>query len=234
MSNLSLARRALLVKERFNMSSFTRWTLGKYYASHGVKFKRPDYTYWKSNAENQQLREKQLLFVRQLGSIIQQGAYDEIIYLDETTFHLWQKASRSWLRPGMKLNLLRYRGPSITVIGAISEARGLVHHQIIDSSNNAAKFRDFIEALKNKCAGRRVVLVLDNLRIHHARLLAESYHQSFKEMFLPPYSCVLNPIERLWSVLKHKWTQNMHLFNEELAELKKSQKIKAVKKQTLM
>ncbi len=24
-------------------------------------------------------------------------------------------------------------------------------------------------------------------------------------MFLPPYSCNLNPIERLWNILKQRW-----------------------------
>ena len=33
-------------------------------------------------------------------------------------------------------------------------------------------------------------------------------------MFLPPYSCELNPIEQLWSVLKRKWAQNHFHFTE--------------------
>ena len=59
--------------------------------------------------------------MQRLSSLIKESHYDEIIYLDETTFHLWHKVSRCWLRPGMKLSMLKYRGPSITVIGAISE-----------------------------------------------------------------------------------------------------------------
>ena len=32
---------------------------------------------------------------------------------------------------------------------------------------------------------------------------------------------MLNPIERLWSVLKRKWTQGLYHFSDELAQLQK-------------
>jgi hypothetical protein len=54
-----------------------------------VKFKRPDYKFWKSTAENMDLKAQQLEFVQTLGTYIQKASYDEIIYVDETTFNLW-------------------------------------------------------------------------------------------------------------------------------------------------
>ena len=48
--------------------------------------------------------------------------------------------------------------------------------------------------------------MLDNLRIHHSKKLNEVYTNDFKEFFLPTYSSELNPIERLWSIVKRKWT----------------------------
>ena len=71
--------------------------------------------------------------------------------MDETTFNMWQKTSKCWLSPGMKLHLLRKRGPSITVIGAISQERGLVHLELLDESTNASNFHHFLIGLKNKC-----------------------------------------------------------------------------------
>ena len=61
-------------------------------------------------------------------------------------------------------------------------------------------------------------MVLDNLRIHHSKKLNEVYDNDFKELFLPTYSSELNPIERLWSIVKRKWTQNLHLFVDEMSE----------------
>jgi len=64
-------------------------TLRKYYIKYGVRFKRPDSKYWKSLAEKNELQKDQLEFVQELGTMIVQQAYDEILYLDETTFNLW-------------------------------------------------------------------------------------------------------------------------------------------------
>lgn len=121
--------------------------------------------------------------------------------------------NRCWVKPGMKLNLITNRGPSITVIGGISIERGLVHYHIIDESNNANHFEDFLIGLKNKCENKRVLLILDNLKIHYAKKLNVIYTKDFKVMFLPPYSSQLNPIERLWSLLKKKWTHNLQIYN---------------------
>ena len=63
-----------------------------------------------------------------------------------------------------------------------------------------------------------MVVILDNLRIHHSKKLNEVYDKIFKELFLPTYSSELNPIERLWSIVKRKWTQNLHIFCDEISE----------------
>jgi transposase len=216
MSHLSLRKRAAVVRERFGLATFDHSTVRDYYRRHGVRYKRPDYKFWKSSADLAGLREQQLEFVQRLGQLLIDRTYDEVVYIDETTCNLWQRVSKCWLTPGMRLPLLKTRGHSITVIGAISAARGLVHAEVLSESNNAEIFRNFIEALKAKCAGRRVLLVMDNLRIHHAKLLHGTYGADFREMFLPPYSSPLNPIERLWSVLKRAWTRNLFHVTEAL------------------
>ena len=48
-----------------------------------------DYKYDKSQTENRELKKQWEEFVHELSTIIVQKAYDEIIYIDETTFHLW-------------------------------------------------------------------------------------------------------------------------------------------------
>ena len=60
---------------------------------------------------------------------------------------------------------------------------------------------------------------MDNLRVHHAKILSDIYTEDFKELFLPPYSSVLNPIERLWLLFKRRWTQGLYHFSDELAQL---------------
>ena len=71
-------------------------------------------------------------------------------------------------------------------------------------------------ALKSKCEGMRVLVVLDNHSIHYSKKLDEIYDQNFKEMFLPVYSSQLNPIERLWGYMKRIWGQNIHNITNEI------------------
>jgi hypothetical protein len=185
MVHLSLKKRAMIVRDRYQMKTFDAMTLRRYYLKYKVKYIRPNYTYWKSFAEKNSLKEKQLEFVQQIGDAIYSSYYEEIVYIDETTFHLWQKMSKCWVTSGMKLSLIKTRGPSITVIGAISKERGLVHFEVFVESNNSNLFINFMQAVKTKCEGGRVVVVLDNLRIHHSKKLNEIYNKDFKEYFLP-------------------------------------------------
>jgi hypothetical protein len=60
--------------------------------------------------------------------------------------------------------------------------------------------------------------VLDNLKVHKSKKLDEIYDTDFKEMLLPPYSCALNPIERLWSLVKRQWQKSSHQFTQMLFE----------------
>ena len=51
-------------------------------------------------------------------------------------------------------------------------------------------------------------------------------------MFLPPYSSELNPIERLWSLVKRRWTKSLFMVTEELTRFKvlRSINMRAVQK----
>ena len=91
MVHLSLKKRAMIVRDKFQLETFDAMTLRRYYIKFKVKFIRLNYTYWKSFAEKNSLKEKKL------GASIREKYYDEIIYIDETTFNLWQKLSRCWV-----------------------------------------------------------------------------------------------------------------------------------------
>lgn len=68
--------------------------------------------------------------------------------------------------------------------------------------------------------GRRVVVIVDNARYHHALLHRDwrrAQSPDFVLLFLPPYSPQLNPIERVWKLLRRLWLQNRYF--PTLAEL---------------
>ena len=107
MSHLSLNKRAAIVREKFGFEKFNSNTLRGYYLRHGVKFKRPDYKYYRNLAEDQELKEKQLIFVKQLTQMMNHKQYDEILYIDESSMHMWQKMRRCWIKPGMKMHMIK-------------------------------------------------------------------------------------------------------------------------------
>jgi transposase len=48
----------------------------------------------------------------------------------------------------------------------------------------------------------RATVYMDNLSVHHSKVITDLFSERVDARFLPPYSCVLNPIERLWSQIK--------------------------------
>jgi len=59
--------------------------------------------------------------------------------------------------------------------------------------------------------GKKVYMVLDNVRYHHAKRLKpilERYKHRIEFIFLPPYSPDLNPVERIWWLMRKEITHN--------------------------
>jgi transposase len=62
-------------------------------------------------------------------------------------------------------------------------------------------------------AGRRVVVITDNAKYHHAKLHAEwraEQEPEFGLSYLPPYSPDLNPIERVWKLTRRLCLHNRY------------------------
>jgi transposase len=85
---------------------------------------------------------------------------------------------------------------------------------------NAKSFKMFVKKIV-KCAKtkRKILLVLDNARYHHAvinRAFFNSIKQKIKFLFLPAYSPELNPIESFWKKTRRGVTHNRYF--ESLAD----------------
>ena len=84
--------------------------------------------------------------------------------------------------------------------------QGKTRWMIIDEAFDADKLIEFLQALI-KDAGKKVFLILDNLRVHHSKLVKAwaALHEAQIELFyLPSYSPQLNPEERLNADLKQE------------------------------
>ncbi|MBC8488193.1 MAG: IS630 family transposase [Bacteroidetes bacterium] len=69
------------------------------------------------------------------------------------------------------------------------------------------------QLLRHRRRGRKMVVILDNARWHHAKLLRpwlKKHRQVFRLDFLPPYSPELNSIERVWKLTRNLCTHNRY------------------------
>jgi transposase len=86
----------------------------------------------------------------------------------------------------------------LSMVSAISN-QGLVCFEFIEGAMNTELLIGFMERLIAD-SPRKVFLILDNLKVHHAKLVTEwlKRHEDHIEVFyLPPYSPEINPDEYL-------------------------------------
>jgi len=83
--------------------------------------------------------------------------------------------------------------------------QGKTRWMILDDAFNTDRLIEFLDALIRD-AGRKVFLILDNLRVHHAKLVkawVAERADKIELFYLPSYSPELNPEERLNADLKY-------------------------------
>lgn len=93
-------------------------------------------------------------------------------------------------------------GKNFTVVGAISMDR-IVCSATFEGAMNTPRFVDFVRKKLVPRLHQGAVVVMDNLRAHHApevRQLIEA--AGCRLLHQPPYSPDLNPIELCWSFVK--------------------------------
>jgi len=102
---------------------------------------------------------------------------------------------------------------SIAYFGGVRIGDGqLVHHKA--EIFNAESFKIFLQTLlRSRKRGKKVLVILDNARYHHARDLKSWLKKNrchIELLFLPPYSPELNPIERVWKLTRRLCTHNQY------------------------
>ena len=127
-----------------------------------------------------------------------------------------------WVAPEIKDPALRHASTrqSVACFGAVNLCSG-VFVRTFCAVFNAETFQDFLRRLlRHRSTRKRMIIVLDNARYHHARLLAaflRKYRRVLSLLFLPSYSPQLASIERVWKLARRLATHNRYFAT--LAEL---------------
>lgn len=118
-----------------------------------------------------------------------------------------------WVPPEIKDPTLMHAPTrkSVACFGAVSLSTGKFIHTLCEKFD-AVTFERFLKTLlRHRSRGKRMVIVLDNARYHHAILLQpllHKYRTVLTLLFLPPYSPQLAPIERVWKLARRLATHN--------------------------
>jgi putative transposase len=148
---------------------------------------------------------------------------DHILFEDESMIRDYQAISKTWFPVGKQRIIPTYgKHHGAKLIGILNYETGRVYVEEHDKYDAEA----FLKFLRNVIAlypTGKIVMILDNAKIHHAKLLAD-FLQEHKDRltlkFLPPYSPDYNMLEELWGWLKASVINNV--FFNDLVEIKQA------------
>ena len=129
-----------------------------------------------------------------------------IYYQDESSFEISQKMWRIICFPWEKARLVwrekRHDGMSISWVYGMN-------WEFIYRSSKSKKSKEFLillKVLRKKEKKKWIVLVVDNARIHHAKVVKKyCAENNIVLVYLPPYSPEYNPIEFLRKRIKRMY-----------------------------
>ena len=120
----------------------------------------------------------------------------------------------------------------VNMISSISN-QGKVSFMIYDEKFTAQVFIKFLEQLL-KSSDKKIYLILDNLRVHHAKLVKQWLKDKNNEIelhYLPSYSPELNPDEYLNCDLKAKFRADVPTRKKGEMKIKMQKHMKDIQKQ---
>ncbi len=94
-------------------------------------------------------------------------------------------------------------------------------------SSKAENVCEFLEKIVEQNLGKRIILVLDNSRSHHAdKTVRKARELNITLVFLPPYSPDLNPVEFVWKTIKREVSVRFIQSKEHLKKIIKNEFMK--------
>lgn len=129
----------------------------------------------------------------------------------------YQAIMKTWFPTGKQRIIPTYgKHEGVKLVGILNYKTGEIYVEE-HKSYDAEVFRTFLQNILIKYPVGIIVMILDNARIHHAKLLNDFLiaNPRLHLKFLPPYSPNLNKIEELWRWLKDSVINNVFFHTRE-------------------
>lgn len=137
--------------------------------------------------------------------------------MDEVHFQQHGSRCRMWIPCETRDPVLLHHPTrkSVSYFGAVRVRDGRFFFRREIGKFNAVTCWQFLKDLRaaSTRTARRVVVIADNAKYHHARLHREWREQGSERFaldFLPPYSPELNPTERVWKLTRRCCLHNRY------------------------
>ncbi|WP_235533323.1 IS630 family transposase, partial [Paenibacillus sp. Leaf72] len=175
----------------------------------GLSYTKPTYTLAAADPE------KQRQFAETTFPDLKKVLNDEIDHLlfeDESMIRDYQAIQKTWFLRGKQRIIPttgKHRG--VKLLATLDYETGRIVWQE-DELYTAETFLTFLQKVLTAYPAGNIVIVLDNARIHHAKLLLpflDEQKDRLELVFLPPYSPQLNIVEGLWQWLKSSVINNV-------------------------
>lgn len=184
---------------RYSRSGMNKWLI-----KHGFVYKEPVKVPGKLNPE---LQEQFIKFYQELKANLQKDA--EIYFLDAFHPDYQSQAVSGWIKKGeLKTLPTTNKQTRLHFVGAIN----LENMNVVAREYETVKGEhvvSFLKDLESSSKASKIYVISDNGRSNKNKEIQEYLKTSKIEIcYLPPYSPNLNPIERLWKVVRESTTYN--------------------------
>ena len=119
------------------------------------------------------------------------GEIDHLLFQDESSIRDYQSLVNNWFPKGKQRIIPTYgNNKSVKLIGILNYETGHVYVQE-EERYTAEIFLKFLNNVLKEYPSGKIVLILDNARIHHAKVIQpflNEHKNRLRLVFLPPYS----------------------------------------------
>ena len=154
--------------------------------------------------------EKVHLFIKSRNSFLKQGK--NIVSIDETAFGRFSHNHVSGYSPIGKplyVSKIRPRMDTTSVVACVSPSGLLGSKTLVNKAFNSESFLEFLNSLSLEPG---TVILLDNVRFHHSKIVTSFCKQSGLELlYTPPYCPWFNPIEYCFSIVKRHFAKHQDI-----------------------
>lgn len=102
---------------------------------------------------------------------------------------------------------------SVALFGAVNLRRGQMHALFSEPFNGETFVVFLATLLRRRARDKKLLLISDNAAYHKSaevRQFLADHQATLQLLYLPPYSPDLNPIERVWKLIRRLCTHNQY------------------------